>query len=431
MTGAIIDTSSPDSFSHTYTATAQIGEKAYAYGPFVVPAGSEPIDIDLTVPAGTVAGGAVSISDSWSASILAAEEGAEAAGPAVLQAQAAAAEAAASAAQAQAIALSEVSEAQGAVFKVQSTPPENATEGGLPVVWIDTTEQFVPTPVNPPTLAWDDALSRFTVPTGVIGVEYVWTSGGGGVGATLMPGATLSTSGAYPRTVTVTPVAKLGYVLASGVVSFVHDFPDPSAVTVMTSDGFGGSADPDITGRVADLGLGGTLTPSWVDAAAWNVDGAGRAVASGVTSGIGRLVLAPAMRNLRVELEVTTLAEDFDLSVRGPSRVEGKPLGYVELALGPSSVGLRVANGAGGGAEVGPGSGATLVPQAGLWVIQIYVTTVTITDPASHVRVWDLSDSTKFDPGSLRDGPREIWMRKNSAGTGTVIDSIKMSKVGF
>lgn len=275
VTGAIIDTSSPDSFSHTYTATAQIGEKAYAYGPFVVPAGSEPIDIDLTVPAGTVAGGAVSISNSWSASILAAEEGAEAAGPAVLQTQAAAAEAAASAAQAQAIALSEVSEAQGAVFKVQSTPPENATEGGLPVVWIDTTEQFVPTPVNPPTLAWDDALSRFTVPTGVIGVEYVWTSGGGGVGATLMPGATLSTSGAYPRTVTVTPVAKLGYVLASGVVSFVHDFPDPSAVTVMTSDGFGGSARV-LNGRTPDLAVGGTLLNAWADVAGvWAVDGPG------------------------------------------------------------------------------------------------------------------------------------------------------------
>lgn len=346
-------------------------------------------------------------------------------------AQTSAMAAAASASQAQQIALGDLVAAQGAVFHVGPTPPASPTQDGFPVLWIDTTEELVPTPVLPPSMDWDDLLSQFTVPSGVVGVDYVWTSGGGGVGATLVPGSTHSTSGVFPRTVTVTPVAKPGYVLASGVGDFVHDFPDPAAVTVLASDTFSGSAATGITGRALDNGAGGTLSPSWSDGAAWNLDGNGRAVASGAVAGIAQFVVSGA-RNIRVDVDVVTLQESIDLSLRGPDSTGGVSLAYVELYLSASSVGLRVSNGNGGGADGlnDVASGDVLVPGPGNWTLQIVGTTATVIDPQGHVRFWDLSDSSKYDPGSLLTGNRQIWMRRMSAGTTTSINSITVSKVG-
>lgn len=319
----------------------------------------------------------------------------------------------------------EIAAAQGYWPIYSATPPAQTMMYGVPVVWLDSSSQLAPTPVLPPVPAWNDALSKFTVPSTVVGVDYVWTLGGGGVGQTLTQGAVLSTSGAYPRTVTITPVAKSGYVLASGVVPFVHNFYDPAAVTVLTSDGFSGAATTDMTGRVVDNALGGTITPAWRTASDWLIDGSGNAKASGPVSGVAIVTVAPAYRNTRVEINISTLAESLDVSIRDTSNK------YVELGLSPTSAVLRVSDNVGGTANVGGvASGATLVPGPGLWILQAYQTTATVTDPAGNVRTWDLSDTTKFNPGTSNT-THDIWVRKRSAGSGTVIDSIKVSRVGF
>lgn len=83
----LIDVSAPDSYSHLYTLTVVAGGNQYSYGPFALPAGDgSPVDLDTVIPSSTVAGGAVTIPDSWSV--------------AVAEAQQAAADAAASAAEA-------------------------------------------------------------------------------------------------------------------------------------------------------------------------------------------------------------------------------------------------------------------------------------------------------------------------------------------
>jgi lysophospholipase L1-like esterase len=63
----LIDVSAEGSYSHQYVATFQAGSKTYTVGPFVLPLGDgSPIDLDTMLQAETVAGGQVTIPDSWS-----------------------------------------------------------------------------------------------------------------------------------------------------------------------------------------------------------------------------------------------------------------------------------------------------------------------------------------------------------------------------
>jgi hypothetical protein len=88
-TGAIIDVSAPDAYSHRYTALVEFltsdnraaGIPPVTLGPFVLPAGDGVVDLDKTVPASSTAGDVVSVPDFW--------------GTLVAEAQAAASEAAA------------------------------------------------------------------------------------------------------------------------------------------------------------------------------------------------------------------------------------------------------------------------------------------------------------------------------------------------
>ena len=73
-TGAVLDVSAPDAYSHRYTATVRfadsndrtaVGAGSYEIGPFVVPEGDGAIDLDKLVPASTVAGDSISIPDLW------------------------------------------------------------------------------------------------------------------------------------------------------------------------------------------------------------------------------------------------------------------------------------------------------------------------------------------------------------------------------
>lgn len=80
-TGALIDVSAEGSFTHQYTTLVEfldenersVGISPRTYGPYVVPTGDEPIDLDKTVPTSTAAGGLVLVPDSWSLRVAAAE----------------------------------------------------------------------------------------------------------------------------------------------------------------------------------------------------------------------------------------------------------------------------------------------------------------------------------------------------------------------
>jgi len=78
--GSILDVSVPGSYTHTYTVTLialTAADKIVSQrilGPFVLPTGDgSPVDLDTLLPAGTVAGGAVLVPDTWGPLVVAAE----------------------------------------------------------------------------------------------------------------------------------------------------------------------------------------------------------------------------------------------------------------------------------------------------------------------------------------------------------------------
>jgi hypothetical protein len=89
VTNTLIGITRVDQFTHTYTAevsfldaTGVARGQAISIGPFTVPGGAEPLDLDKLLPTTTVAGERVSIPDTWGAAVrdaqAAAEEAAEA-----------------------------------------------------------------------------------------------------------------------------------------------------------------------------------------------------------------------------------------------------------------------------------------------------------------------------------------------------------------
>ena len=88
VTGALIDVSAPDSYTHTYTGTIRFLDwtnhsigKSVTLGRFVLPAGDgSPVDLDKLLPVPGVSGGSVLVPDSWSALVADAVAAAEAIG---------------------------------------------------------------------------------------------------------------------------------------------------------------------------------------------------------------------------------------------------------------------------------------------------------------------------------------------------------------
>lgn len=94
-TGAIIDVSEPDSYTHRYTAVIRFIDQTgrtvgttYTVGPFVLPAGTGAVDLDKMVPASSVPGGQVSIPDVWGQMVAAAEAAAASAQAALVDSDA-------------------------------------------------------------------------------------------------------------------------------------------------------------------------------------------------------------------------------------------------------------------------------------------------------------------------------------------------------
>lgn len=81
LSGALIDVSAENSYTHQYTTLVEflddsgrpVGISPITLGPYVVPDGDGPIDLDKTVPASTVAGGLINVPDSWGTLVAAAE----------------------------------------------------------------------------------------------------------------------------------------------------------------------------------------------------------------------------------------------------------------------------------------------------------------------------------------------------------------------
>lgn len=303
----------------------------------------------------------------------------------------------------------EIAAAQGYWVVYSATPPAQTTMYGVPVVWIDATEVVAPTPVNPPIPTWNDLTSKFTVPTGVVGVDYVWTSGGGGTGGTVTPGVAVSTSGTFPRKVTISPVAKPGYVLVSGIVSFVHDFPDPAADVIRTSDSY--ASGTSFAGRSTDAALGGTALPYSVLIGS----GADVAVSGGlaVHAGAARtlmdiVVTSPIPNDMKLKMDITSLAHGLALTVKG--------------AL------LSITSGGGvsvfGWSGSQPADNFSVAPASllGTWQIAVTGATLAVTPPDGVTRFAAIA-GTKPTSGNVRIDA--------SAGSGNVSwDNLKIYQVG-
>lgn len=99
------------------------------------------------------------------------------------------------------------------------------------------------------------------------------------------------------------------------------------------------------------------------------------------------------------------------------------------VGIGPSFV--SVLTGANGGAKSPPASGDTLTVSTGMWSMQIYNTTITVTDPAGNVAIYDASDPAVYSPRLDATSAKVLWVRSTDPALAPKIDSIKVSKVGF
>jgi hypothetical protein len=323
----------------------------------------------------------------------------------------------------------------GYVLVASDTAPADTTRYGVPVLWLDTNEVVAATPVNPPVPTWSDATSKFTVPSGVVGVDYVWTSGGGGVGAILTQGAIESTSGSFPRSVVITPVAQQGYVLASGVTTFNHSFPDPNPAltTVITSDTFTGPAGT-ISGRNLDLGLGGSAA-TWSTSAStkWTTDGSGDLLFAD-PAGTGGSFSIPlngslSARNMKVEFDLTSVTGSANGSSVGLSMALNTSPGYnpVVLYYGAHITGTQLWTTS--PTKIVSQSGAQLVGgnQTGHWSLQVYQSSVTVVDPLGNMREFEMSAPMANPFTSVSLG----CASNNATNCTATIRNLKVSKVAF
>lgn len=319
---------------------------------------------------------------------------------------------------------------------LSNTPPASPTIYNVPVVWFDPNEQLVPIPVNPVPPLWDDSAGTIKVPSGLLGLEYQWVSGGGGFGGTLDPGVAVPTSGSYPRSVNVQAHAKPGYVLASGVSPFKHDFADPSGITTMFSDGFSGSSGP-ITNRVVDNALGGSLAQA-ISSSTFTLDGSGHAVATGPTGNLSLDTRLANVQNVEIAVDITSLGAipgNYFTPFFTISFISYQPsyanFLYQFSSYTPGTIDsnptIKTTTTTGGSADLvatGPKPAIT----SGLWKFRFYVNTVTITAPDGSVQNVDISDPSLVRLTNV--GEKNIQINANN-NSGLSINSIKVSKVGF
>jgi len=296
--------------------------------------------------------------------------------------------------------------------------PSSATYQSLPVVWIDTSSVLTPVPVQPLVPTWNDYNSQFTVPSGIVGLDYVWTSGGGGAGQTLTQGATYSAIGTFPIEVVLTPVAQSGYILSSPSQVFVHDFPNPSATSTITSDNFTGAAVNTLVARYTDVANGGTPQQWLYDLGGTDVTHLTSANSVGsfqITSVNQTMDYAPyttgdnkvALRFLNaknIEAQFTLLNLPTNPSTQDPLIInigrrftsatgasDGSNFSGVLLQYGYNRFRISTGNVSGGSIDLQ--FGLNIVPPLGTYTVTLVGTTITIYQPNGVNLVYDLSNA--------------------------------------
>jgi hypothetical protein len=161
------------------------------------------------------------------------------------------------------ISAAELAQLQGFYFAYQTTEPP-VTMFGVPTVWINPTSNLTTVPVNPGAPVFTDSNSTILIPASVVGVEYsyrtstnlgtTWTSW-----ISVANGATVTLTG-LPKRAQVQALPALGYYIP-GVYSWTHDFPDPTAIVLLTSTTF--STGTTLQGHTNDNLLGGSGTYTW------------------------------------------------------------------------------------------------------------------------------------------------------------------------
>lgn len=204
---------------------------------------------------------------------------------------------------------------QGFWLEASEEPPVDGDDNpinekyGVPIVWIDLSEELTPVPVNPAAPDWDDYESTFQAPD-LVGIDYIFG------GATVVPETDIPTSGTYPREVEVEAVAQPGYTFITSVPPYAHTFPDPAGIIVLTSDGYTAANGTDLSGRSTDAALGGTAKAYTVSAANQFLIQSNRltfgASGSHVAYSTAKLTYL-AVDNVRLDFDViSTTGEDWE-----------------------------------------------------------------------------------------------------------------------
>jgi hypothetical protein len=310
----------------------------------------------------------------------------------------------------------------GAAIVVSPTAPASPTRFGLPVVWIDASTLATPVPAQPAVPVFDDARSAYTIPAGVVGVDYVVD------GKVLEQGATYAVA-TVPSTVTVTATAQDGYSLIGDYV-FGHDFPDPAAMVTLTSDSFTGTGLLDLVGRTTDAALGG-VGLAWVAGAGNGIGAAvpgGRRLVNGLQQGASCRLAYPGVHNFQVDLDLLAIADngrpnDTMLAVELLGR-------GVSVQLGQHRTRIQCADHSGGALDLQ--FGLNTPSPLGHWKLRMVGNTFSISDGAGAVRQWYLDPAT-YDVGAP-DAGAAVSIRNNAClanGFSWALGNLAVTKVGF
>ncbi len=292
---------------------------------------------------------------------------------------------------------------------LQDDPPTATTRYGVPVVWISRRATLVDTPTLPIVPSFDNAQSRYTIPASV-GIDYY-------VGATLKPPGTY-TSG--PRTtVTITAVARDGYIIP-GAYQWRWSFPDPTEITVVTSDGFSDADAATVVGRTTDLVSGGTAAVWKVyqgDSAAWAVTG-GRLRYTGAAGTVA--LPGGSGSNFRMEWEISRYENVPHMTLI--MNVAALATTFGGLYIGGAIDATRIYTG--GGQIVGTAPRLTV----GRYALQYFDRTAILEMP-SGTRTFDLTAYNASDQGKFGS---TATIRSQYANSAVIeIDNIVLKKVGW
>lgn len=321
--------------------------------------------------------------------------------------------------------------ARGFYEVVSSTEPTQtsytASDGKTyPVVWVKPIQKAVP--VLPEAPAWSDRDSTVIVQDAV-GVDYKLTAvtkdGATTSKDTLItPGVAVNvkalTGLALPFTVKIEAVAETGYTMPTAYV-WTHDYPDPAALVVLTSDTF--TTDQTLApGTLTNAALGGTATPYFT--------GTNGVVSAGTLNSGAVYLDFTGTTNFELEFDFidrpnTAADPAFHITMCMPAGKTATNAG-VRVNAKRADTGLSlVQEGAGSGPESRQmlyGSlGGTIV---GHWKISVNENTVSILAPgATSPKIYTL-DFAIVGNANLRGGVTYI------AATNAKLDNIVLKRAG-